>query len=100
MYFGHNTYGVESASKYYFGTSARNLDPADSALLAAVLKSPSTYDPISNPEAALARRIEQAEPDRVRVAREHRNAGAAIDKPRAKVRRRPTFDGRRCEFAV
>lgn len=56
VYFGHNTYGVESASKYYFGTSARNLDPADSALLAAVLKSPSTYDPISNPEAALARR--------------------------------------------
>ena len=56
VYFGHNTYGVESASKYYFGTSARNLDPADSALLAAVLKSPTTYDPINNPEAALARR--------------------------------------------
>ena len=56
VYFGHNTYGVESASKYYFGTSARNLDPADSALLAAGLKSPSTSDPISTPEAALARR--------------------------------------------
>ena len=56
VYFGHNTYGVESASKYYFGTSARNLDPADSALLAAVLKSPTTYDPIVSPESALARR--------------------------------------------
>ena len=56
VYFGHNTYGVESASKYYFGTSAKNLDPADSALLAAVLKSPTTYDPIDNPDAALARR--------------------------------------------
>lgn len=56
VYFGHNTYGVESAAKYYFGTSARNLDPADSALLAAILKSPSTYDPIARPDAALARR--------------------------------------------
>ena len=56
VYFGHNTYGVESAAKYYFGTSARNLDPADSALLAAILKSPSTYDPIASPESALARR--------------------------------------------
>ncbi|MGI9116290.1 MAG: transglycosylase domain-containing protein [Gaiellales bacterium] len=56
VYFGHNTYGVESAAKYYFGTSAKNLDPADSALLAAVLKSPTTYDPITNPDAALARR--------------------------------------------
>ncbi len=56
VYFGHNTYGVESASKYYFGTSARNLDPADSALLAAILKSPTTYDPIASPESALARR--------------------------------------------
>ena len=56
VYFGHNTYGVESAAKYYFGTSAKNLDAADSALLAAVLKSPTTYDPINNPDAALARR--------------------------------------------
>ena len=56
VYFGHNTYGVESAAKYYFGTSAKNLDAADSALLAAILKSPTTYDPLTNPEAALARR--------------------------------------------
>lgn len=56
VYFGHNTYGVESAAKYYFGTSAKNLDAADSALLAAILKSPTTYDPINNPDAALARR--------------------------------------------
>ena len=56
VYFGHNTYGVESAAKYYFGTSARELDVADSALLAAILKSPTTYDPIEKPEAAIARR--------------------------------------------
>ena len=56
VYFGHNTYGVESAAKYYFGTSASQLDDADSALLAAILKSPTTYDPINNPAAAISRR--------------------------------------------
>ncbi len=56
VYFGHNTYGVESASRYYFDTSAANLDAADAALLAAILKSPTTYDPIATPDVALARR--------------------------------------------
>ncbi len=56
VYFGHNTYGVESAAKFYFDVTANALDPADSALLAAILKSPSTFDPINNPEVALARR--------------------------------------------
>lgn len=56
VYFGHNTYGVEEAAKFYFNTTANALDPADSALLAAILKSPSTYDPLQNPEVALARR--------------------------------------------
>lgn len=56
VYFGHNTYGVESASRFYFGKSARDLDPADAALLAAIPKSPTAFDPIANPDAALARR--------------------------------------------
>ncbi|MGA0122698.1 MAG: transglycosylase domain-containing protein, partial [Gaiellales bacterium] len=56
VYFGHNTYGVEEASKFYFNSTANALDPADSALLAAILKSPSTYDPLQNPEVALSRR--------------------------------------------
>ena len=56
VYFGHNTYGVESAARFYFDKSAIELDPADSALLAAILKSPSTYDPLVNPDTALARR--------------------------------------------
>jgi penicillin-binding protein 1A len=56
VYFGHNTYGVESASRFYFGKSARDLDPADAALLAAIPKSPTAFDPLANPDAALARR--------------------------------------------
>lgn len=56
VYFGHGAYGLESAAKTYFGTSARNLTLAQSATLAGVLASPGTYSPRDYPEASVARR--------------------------------------------
>lgn len=46
--YGNGKYGVESASKFYFGKSASELDVAESALLCAIPKSPSKYSPITN----------------------------------------------------
>jgi len=42
---GKNIYGVEAASRYYFGISARNLTPRQSALLAIALPSPLKRNP-------------------------------------------------------
>ena len=55
MFFGHNSYGIEAAAQTYFGVSARNLSLAQAAMLAGVLKAPSTYNPKSNPERAAQR---------------------------------------------
>lgn len=52
MYFGHNTYGVEAASQFYFGHSARDLSPAESVMLVIQLANPSRYSPLRNPERA------------------------------------------------
>jgi monofunctional biosynthetic peptidoglycan transglycosylase len=41
--FGDNVYGVEAASQRYFGIPAARLDPAQAALLAAVLPNPVHY---------------------------------------------------------
>ena len=41
--FGDNVYGVEAASQRYFGIPAARLDPAQAALLAAVLPNPVRY---------------------------------------------------------
>ncbi len=46
--YGHGMYGIESASKFYFGKSASELDIAEAALLVAIPKSPSNYSPINN----------------------------------------------------
>src|SRR5512135_3635578 len=55
MYFGELAYGAEAAARTYFGKSARDLDLAESALLAGMLQSPAAYDPLVNLDAATAR---------------------------------------------
>ncbi|MGN1295735.1 MAG: transglycosylase domain-containing protein, partial [Bacilli bacterium] len=52
VYFGHNLYGIEAASSYYFDTPPSSLDYAQSALLVGILKSPNNYAPDIDEEAA------------------------------------------------
>jgi len=56
VYLGNGAYGVESASQRYFGVSASRLTLPQSALLAGVIRSPSAYDPVAHPDAAVERR--------------------------------------------
>ena len=52
MYMGPGTYGVEAASKYFFGHSAKEITLAESALLVIQLSSPARYNPLDNPNLA------------------------------------------------
>ena len=56
VYFGRGLYGVEAASLGFFGKHASDLDVVEAALLAGLLKAPSTSAPTTNPARALARR--------------------------------------------
>ena len=56
VYFGNGAYGVEAAAQRYFSTSAADLTPPQAALLAAIVNSPTFYDPIAHPQNALTRR--------------------------------------------
>ena len=56
VYFGDGYYGVEAAARGYFGKPAAALAPHEAALLAALVRSPSTYSPSVSPARALARR--------------------------------------------
>ena len=53
--YGHGKYGIESASKFYLGKSAKELDLAEAALLTAIPKAPSNYSPILHYDAAKKR---------------------------------------------
>lgn len=46
IYFGNQNYGVEAAAQFYFDHSANDLNLPESALLAAMIAAPATYDPV------------------------------------------------------
>lgn len=48
VYYGNGCYGVEAASQYYFGHSAKTLSPYESAILAATVNSPVLYNPTTD----------------------------------------------------
>lgn len=55
-FYGNHCYGVQAASRYYFGKNADELQPYEAAVLVGLSNSPTAYDPIKNPEAALTKR--------------------------------------------
>ena len=56
VYFGNGAYGVQAAAEAYFNKDVGALTWAEGAMLAALIRSPNDYDPITNPELALERR--------------------------------------------
>ncbi|MBN1218150.1 MAG: PBP1A family penicillin-binding protein [Anaerolineae bacterium] len=54
-YYGNLAYGIEAASRTYFGKHAAELDLAECAMLAGLPQSPANYNPLENPDAAKTR---------------------------------------------
>jgi len=56
IYYGHGSYGVEGASRTYFGKNVQDLTTSECAMLAALPKAPNHYSPYRSLEKALKRR--------------------------------------------
>ena len=56
IYFGHGSYGVQTAAQTYFGKPVKDLTVAEAAMIAGVIKSPARYSPYLDPVAAKERR--------------------------------------------
>ncbi|WP_155286584.1 PBP1A family penicillin-binding protein [Lacticaseibacillus zhaodongensis] len=55
-YFGNGVWGVQDAARRYFGCDASQLTDSEGATLAAMLRSPSFYNPIDHMDNAISRR--------------------------------------------
>ena len=55
IYFGGGTYGVNAASKYYFGHDATEITPAEASILVIQLSNPAFYNPFDHPNRAMER---------------------------------------------
>ena len=56
VYLGHGAYGVEAAARLYFGKHAKELTLPEAAVLAALIRSPMYYSPITHADRARMRR--------------------------------------------
>jgi 1A family penicillin-binding protein len=91
VYFGDGLYGAEAAARGYFGKKASELNLGEAALLAGLLKAPSSYAPTVSPEKAEARQgvVLKAMLDSKAITREEYD--------RAAVTQVEIFDGLRAE---
>ncbi|WP_137862845.1 MULTISPECIES: PBP1A family penicillin-binding protein [unclassified Sphingomonas] len=55
VYFGGGAYGIDAASRKFFGHPATNLSLAEAAVIAGLVKAPSHYSPTADAEAAIGR---------------------------------------------
>ena len=55
VYFGEGAYGIEAAAQRYFNKPASKLTIREAAILAGILKSPTHYDPVDQPEKSAER---------------------------------------------
>src|SRR5438270_853551 len=55
IYFGRNAYGIQAASRAYFNKNVGALNASEGAVLAAVIRAPSFYDPAVNRGPAVQR---------------------------------------------
>ncbi|HEY6004582.1 MAG TPA: transglycosylase domain-containing protein, partial [Anaeromyxobacter sp.] len=55
IYFGHLRYGVEEASRFYFGKPAKELGLGEAAALAGIVQSPMRHSPVNHPASAKER---------------------------------------------
>jgi len=56
IYLGNGVYGVGTAAEYYFGKDVRDLQAAEAAVLAGMIRDPRRNDPIAFPDASQRRR--------------------------------------------
>jgi penicillin-binding protein 1A len=55
IYFGHRRYGVEEASRFYFGKSVQKLSVGEAAIIAGLVQSPERLSPVKHQQAAKER---------------------------------------------
>ena len=55
VYFGGGSYGIDAASRRFFGHSATEMTLSEAAVVAGLVKAPSRYAPTADPRAALGR---------------------------------------------
>ncbi|MEJ7932694.1 PBP1A family penicillin-binding protein [Sphingobium sp. AN558] len=80
VYFGGGAYGIDAASRKFFGHPATGLDLPEAAIVAGLVKAPSSYSPTADADAAIGRAgvvLDLMQDNGVISASEHQSADLA-----------------------
>ncbi|MBI5165713.1 MAG: PBP1A family penicillin-binding protein [Magnetospirillum sp.] len=94
VYLGSGTFGVDAAAKRYFEKSARRVGLYEAALIAGLLKAPSRYSPLNDPQASHQRTVQVLQNMVAAGAIDQRAADFAALQGAAELVRRPMPAGR------
>ena len=86
VFFGNNAYGIQAAAEVYFGKTAAELRFTEAVFLAGLVRAPSAYDPINEPDASRRRFtqvLEQLADDGYYTKRQAARIGQELRAPRA-----------------
>ena len=102
VFFGNNAYGLQAAAEVYFGKNVEELTMIEGAFLAGLVRSPSGYDPIRNPEPSRRRFAQVTErlADVGLITETEAERLATTWEIPFKVRTLPTFDTEPTYFTV
>lgn len=88
VYLGAGAYGVDAAARRYFGKSARDVNLAEAATIAGLLKAPSRYAPTNSPKLAAdrAKVVLAAMADEGYISRDEAARATAVGAPSSPAR--------------
>lgn len=88
VYLGAGAYGVDAAAQRYFGKSARDVNLAEAATIAGLLKAPSRYAPTNSPKLAAdrAKVVLAAMVDEGYVSRDEAARATAVGAPSSQAK--------------
>ncbi len=89
VYFGGGAYGIDAASRTFFGHGAERLSLGEAAIIAGLVKAPSNYSPTADVEAARGRAGVVLN-SMVENGFLPASAAVGVDPPRSRFSRRPS----------
>jgi penicillin-binding protein 1A len=98
VYWGHNTYGAETAAQSYFNKSAKDLNLAEASMMAGFIQAPEQHSPFDSTYSIVSERYQGAKQRQAQVLGRMRELGWITPEEEEAARKTPLYIGQITSF--
>lgn len=98
VYWGHNTYGAETAAQSYFNKSAKELNLAEAAMMAGLIQAPEQLSPFDENYRVVSERYQRTKQRQSQVLQRMQNLGWITPQEADEARKTPLYIGQITSF--